>query len=343
MSPAMIFVVPAVTAVMLALASGVAYRQTGRHYLLWWTGVWLVNLAYYVAVMLSVLFGQSQTDLFSQLGLLIDAAGVAAWGRPLGRRVEFWRPAGRSEILPARRRYRSLTLRWWSSACRWASRPPGPSPDRPTPSGSSWGHRTVAAASSDRCRHVLRAGAAFAGDAGRHCQPTDARSGRLDDERLDLHRRSPWPSASASLGGCWRRSVEVARARSHELAAANARLAGLDQLEIRLRVDGQPRATDTAGADQGVHGTLLKPGWTWTMVPRREFVQYIDDEADQLTELVANLLDMSRIEAGTLRVDPRPADLAGLLAACSTRRWTFLTPVVLAAISPTSYPSADTM
>jgi signal transduction histidine kinase len=52
---------------------------------------------------------------------------------------------------------------------------------------------------------------------------------------------------------------------------------------------------------------------------RREFFQIIDDEVDQLTELVANLLDMSRIEAGTLRVDPRPADLTGLLAGCSTR------------------------
>ena len=75
MSPAMIFVVPAVTAVMLALASGLAYRQTGRRYLLWWTGVWLVSLAYYVAVMLSVLAGQGQADLFTRFGLLTTLLG----------------------------------------------------------------------------------------------------------------------------------------------------------------------------------------------------------------------------------------------------------------------------
>src|SRR5215207_468753 len=95
MSPAMIFVVPAVTAVMLALASGVAYRQTGRHYLLWWTGVWLVSLVYYVAVMLSVLFGQGQTDLFTQLGLLTTLLGwLRGAGLWAGARVLAGQPVG---------------------------------------------------------------------------------------------------------------------------------------------------------------------------------------------------------------------------------------------------------
>jgi two-component system sensor histidine kinase KdpD len=73
------------------------------------------------------------------------------------------------------------------------------------------------------------------------------------------------------------------------------------------------------GLIKGYAGTLLNPGLALDEETRREFIQIIDDEADQLTELVANLLDMSRIEAGTLRVDPRPADLAGLLTECSTR------------------------
>jgi two-component system sensor histidine kinase KdpD len=73
------------------------------------------------------------------------------------------------------------------------------------------------------------------------------------------------------------------------------------------------------GLIKGYTGTLLNPGLELDEGTRREFLQIIDDEADQLTELVANLLDMSRIEAGTLRVDPRPADLAALLTECSTR------------------------
>ena len=128
MSPAMIFVVPAVTAVMLALASGVAYRQTGRRYLLWWTGIWLVNLAYYIAVMLSVLFGQSQTDLFTQLGLLttllgwLRGAGLWTGARVLaGRRSACSSSCSRPPSPPHSSR--------WLSARRSASRPPAPSPD----------------------------------------------------------------------------------------------------------------------------------------------------------------------------------------------------------------------
>src|SRR3954470_15321547 len=95
MSPAMIFVVPAVTAVMLALASGLAYRHTGRRYLLWWTGVWLVSVAYYLAVMVSVLTGQSQTDLFSQIGLLSTLLGwLRGAGLWAGARVLADRPVG---------------------------------------------------------------------------------------------------------------------------------------------------------------------------------------------------------------------------------------------------------
>src|SRR5437763_698679 len=54
-------------------------------------------------------------------------------------------------------------------------------------------------------------------------------------------------------------------------------------------------------------------------VTRREFLEVIDDETDRLTELVTNLLDVSRIEAGSLRVDPRPIDPGAVLAACVAR------------------------
>jgi two-component system sensor histidine kinase KdpD len=60
--------------------------------------------------------------------------------------------------------------------------------------------------------------------------------------------------------------------------------------------------------------SLLDPEVEWDDAQRREFLMTIDAEADRLTRLVDNLLDMSRIEAGAL--DPRPvvtpvADLIG--------------------------------
>ena len=60
--------------------------------------------------------------------------------------------------------------------------------------------------------------------------------------------------------------------------------------------------------------SLLDQEVSWDAEQRREFLATIDTEADRLTRLVHNLLDMSRIEAGAL--DPRPvetsvADLVG--------------------------------
>jgi two-component system sensor histidine kinase KdpD len=60
--------------------------------------------------------------------------------------------------------------------------------------------------------------------------------------------------------------------------------------------------------------SLVDPEVEWDEAQRREFLVTIDAEADRLTRLVHNLLDMSRIEAGAL--DPRPvetpvADLVG--------------------------------
>jgi signal transduction histidine kinase len=42
---------------------------------------------------------------------------------------------------------------------------------------------------------------------------------------------------------------------------------------------------------------------------RREFLGVIDSESDRLEELINNLLDMSRLEAGVLKVDPAPVKL----------------------------------
>jgi DNA-binding response OmpR family regulator/anti-sigma regulatory factor (Ser/Thr protein kinase) len=45
----------------------------------------------------------------------------------------------------------------------------------------------------------------------------------------------------------------------------------------------------------------------------RELYQIIDEQADRLRDLMDNLLDMTRIEAGTLSVSPEPTDLQAVL------------------------------
>ena len=51
-----------------------------------------------------------------------------------------------------------------------------------------------------------------------------------------------------------------------------------------------------------------------TALDRREALEAIDAETDRLNALIANLLDMSRIEAGTLRARPQTVDLAEIVA-----------------------------
>ena len=51
-----------------------------------------------------------------------------------------------------------------------------------------------------------------------------------------------------------------------------------------------------------------------TALDRREALEAIDAETDRLNALIANLLDMSRIEAGTLRARPQTVDMVEAIA-----------------------------
>jgi two-component system sensor histidine kinase KdpD len=64
---------------------------------------------------------------------------------------------------------------------------------------------------------------------------------------------------------------------------------------------------------KGFATTLLRQDVDWDETTRREFLAIIDEESDRLSELIGNLLDMSRIEAGTLRVEPEPMDVQPLI------------------------------
>jgi PAS domain S-box-containing protein len=64
---------------------------------------------------------------------------------------------------------------------------------------------------------------------------------------------------------------------------------------------------------KGFATTLLRDDVQWDAATQREFLQIIDQDADRLGELIANLLEMSRIEAGMLRIDYDWVDLPPLL------------------------------
>ncbi|MGH2581537.1 MAG: sensor histidine kinase [Anaerolineales bacterium] len=67
------------------------------------------------------------------------------------------------------------------------------------------------------------------------------------------------------------------------------------------------------GFIKGYATTLMRNDTTWDEAARREFLSVINEEADHLTELVNNLLDSSRLQAGILEIERKETDISSLI------------------------------
>jgi PAS domain S-box-containing protein len=66
---------------------------------------------------------------------------------------------------------------------------------------------------------------------------------------------------------------------------------------------------------KGFTTTLLASDISFTSDEQHQFLNIVNDETDRLTELVEQLLDLSRLQAGTLQIRPRPQSFASILDA----------------------------
>lgn len=73
------------------------------------------------------------------------------------------------------------------------------------------------------------------------------------------------------------------------------------------------------GFIKGYATTLLREDTAWDDTARREFLTIIDEESDRLRELIDNLMDSSRLQAGTLHMNFQPLRLDTLLKDISLR------------------------
>jgi PAS domain S-box-containing protein len=74
----------------------------------------------------------------------------------------------------------------------------------------------------------------------------------------------------------------------------------LDRMKSALISTVSHELRTPLAAIKGYVSTLLADDVAWDALAQREFLQTISDETDRLAGLVKNLLDMSRLEAGTL-------------------------------------------
>lgn len=66
-------------------------------------------------------------------------------------------------------------------------------------------------------------------------------------------------------------------------------------------------------AIKGSASTVLNTATPMDPAETRQFFDIVEEQADQMRDLINNLLDLTRIEAGTLQVTPEPTDLAALV------------------------------
>ena len=72
---------------------------------------------------------------------------------------------------------------------------------------------------------------------------------------------------------------------------------------------------------KGSTGALLGGVRNFAPAETREFIRIVDDQADRMIGLIADLLDAGRIDTGTLSVSPEPSEVAALV---DRARTTFL-------------------
>ena len=115
----------------------------------------------------------------------------------------------------------------------------------------------------------------------------------------------------------------VALAIKNLQLAENARevaaLKKIDRLKTELLSTVSHELRTPLSSIKGYATTLLEHGDILAPEEAREFLEIIDSESDRLDELIRNLLDMSRLEAGVLRIDREPTDLAEVARACMRR------------------------
>ncbi|MCK4725793.1 MAG: GAF domain-containing protein, partial [Anaerolineales bacterium] len=77
------------------------------------------------------------------------------------------------------------------------------------------------------------------------------------------------------------------------------------------------------GFIKGYATSLLREDAGWDEETRREFLLIIDEETDRLKELIDNILDSSRLQSGTLRMEFQPMRIDTMLKDLRLRARTF--------------------
>ena len=131
----------------------------------------------------------------------------------------------------------------------------------------------------------------------------------LAGPRLPAEDRHLLSAFTAQLGAA------LTRRRLQEGAAEAARLARADELRAALLAAVSHDLRTPLASIKACVSSLLQDDVEWSEEAVGEFLSTIDEETDRLTGLVANLLDMSRLQAGALTLHRRPVGVEEIVPA----------------------------
>jgi PAS domain S-box-containing protein len=110
--------------------------------------------------------------------------------------------------------------------------------------------------------------------------------------------------------------IGVETTRTAELHAALRRAREVGELKSQLLSTVSHELRTPLTTIRGQTTTLLDYADQMTPDEQREALRIVDEQAARLDELIGHILDMSRIEAGTLRVEQVATDLRPILREC---------------------------
>ncbi|HZQ09320.1 MAG TPA: histidine kinase dimerization/phospho-acceptor domain-containing protein, partial [Anaerolineae bacterium] len=83
----------------------------------------------------------------------------------------------------------------------------------------------------------------------------------------------------------------------------------LDQMKTQLLSTVSHELRTPLASIKGFATTLLRQDVRWDEATQREFLRIIEEESNRLEELIDDLLDMSQLEEGALRIQKEPVQL----------------------------------
>jgi len=122
---------------------------------------------------------------------------------------------------------------------------------------------------------------------------------------VESHETHRWTATDERLLVALANHAALAVDNLHLLDEARkvAALRELDRMKTELLGTVSHELRTPLGSIKGYATTLLTHGSKLRKDEQREFLEIIDSEADRLRDLIENLLDLSRLEAGVLRID----------------------------------------